>query len=151
MWVDKEGKVSLAKIYKSGGSNPVKELTTKEREEAAKLIQQLGVARFKDREQAQQALLKLGSGAVPQLKQAMARSDDPEVVGRCARLVEQLDGELHGPAIEAARAFLRGLSFAASQLRGKRYVIAFSKQELARGGRRIHPPHVFEMAPAPRD
>ena len=54
------------------------------------LIDQLGSARFKDREQATCELSKFGKSALPSLKEA-AKSPDAEVRRRAQQLVEQIE------------------------------------------------------------
>jgi gas vesicle protein len=54
------------------------------------LIDQLGSARFKDREQATHELSKLGKSALPSLKEAV-KSPDAEVRRRAQQLVEQIE------------------------------------------------------------
>lgn len=54
------------------------------------LIRQLGSTRFKDRENAEKILQKIGGAAIEPIKNA-ARSSDPEVADRANRLLQQLD------------------------------------------------------------
>jgi HEAT repeat protein len=61
-----------------------------------RLIDQLGSARFEDREQATQQLSRLGKSALPGLKEA-TRSPDAEVRRRAQRLIEQIEP----PAVRA--------------------------------------------------
>jgi hypothetical protein len=58
--------------------------------EMKRWIDQLGSARFKDREQATHELSKLGKSALPSLKEA-TNSPDAEVRRRAQQLVEQME------------------------------------------------------------
>jgi hypothetical protein len=57
------------------------------------LVEQLGSGRYARREAAAAALEKLGSDALPALREALA-SKDPEVRSRAAVLIEKIDSEL---------------------------------------------------------
>ena len=73
-----------------------------ESDEIKRLIDQLGSERFEDREQATQALSKLGKSALRSLKEA-AKSRDPEVRRRARQLVERLEAppvRSIGPGLE---------------------------------------------------
>jgi len=63
-------------------------------ESIAQLIRQLGAATFADREKATQALAAIGEAALPALKEAAAKSQDPEVRRRASDLVRVIEARL---------------------------------------------------------
>jgi HEAT repeat protein len=81
-------------------------LTPRARAEVTALIQDLGHISFRRRERASQNLVRLGSVAVPMLRDA-ERSSDPEVARRAERCLAEID---RGPTIELAGAAARLLA-----------------------------------------
>src|SRR5262249_12509604 len=91
--------VSLALTLLSGQSGG-EETRQPERaataQEIARLIEKLGSRKFREREEAARALEALGEQALDRLRQAAAKSDDPEVRFRAERLLARLEGHLNG-------------------------------------------------------
>src|SRR5436309_12935452 len=91
--------VSLALAFLPGrtsGEEPRQPERAATAQEIARLIEELGSKKFRQREEAAQALEALGEQALDALRQAAAKSDDPEVRFRAERLLTRLEGHLNG-------------------------------------------------------
>lgn len=86
-------------------------------------LRQLGSEDYKEREQAQQAILRVGRKALPQLR-PLLRSDDPEVRIRIAAIINELEAGVHW-----AKSDLLRLA-AASLLREREHPGAPGREEL---------------------
>jgi hypothetical protein len=81
-------------------------LNEEERKQIGQLIRRLGADDFNDREQALEALRKIGGRALP-LVRAAQQDIDPEIAHRTERLVKEVEPLPLKPAIAAARLLAR--------------------------------------------
>lgn len=61
--------------------------------QAEQLVRRLGSDTFAEREEANRALRRLGTAALPVIREAVRQSKDPEVVNRCRRLLAEVEAE----------------------------------------------------------
>ena len=147
IWVDAEGTASYVAIFRGKAPPSAKELTAEEQERAAGWIAGLGDENFNKREDATRALMGLGQGVVPRLREALGKSQDPEVQSRLRLCLTHYEGRR-----EDSHRLLQYLAmspFRAAEARGRRLVLTFTATELE--GARRAATHMHEMVPAPQD
>jgi anaerobic magnesium-protoporphyrin IX monomethyl ester cyclase len=148
-WVDESGKLTWLSFSEG-------KLSHEEQKKVESLIADLRinvVNDFKRRDTAAAELEKIGPGIIPQLKEALARTENADIdMKKCLKDIAEKAERI--PVI-LQRLDIHKLvgeqSFKGKGFRGKRFVLKFTAQELekARGADIKSSPHMFEMI-APR-
>ncbi len=146
------GKVASAEIFK-GDTDLSKDalLTDKEKAQVTSLIARLGSNSSDERSKAVEELKAYGSKLVPELRNTLESTKDPEVKFRCKELMNTLGGVLATTKHDEIVKYLKSLSFEGVDS-SKTFLIKYSSAEISRANVRTRfNTHICEMAPGPLD
>jgi len=131
LWIDNQGKVEYAGLYRAGANRAaIEQITDEKKRQALVLLAAIQGPSSSLRDKAADRLMLMGRDVLPMVKQEMTVSGDRKAVAVCSKIIDKIEPALDVRKRDKIIKALLDTSFTEDILKGKRLLIKITREEL---------------------